>query len=425
MNVLVCAYDRPGHVATGPNAWIQRLVPDLTGNYELNIHTLFIYSGAASDCPTMSFFKTQGLPVSSINRDALPYVADQVKALLSIVKKEAIQVVVANLVIPAFYATRYLKNAQIPVIGVMHSNDDFYKGVIAKFIHGEPQDQLTASVAVSHFINDVSQSRPTSTKLLVIPCGTPMPTQRSIRLTDSPLKVIYAGRLEIAQKQILKLTDAFIAASLTLPKVQFSIYGDGSQADELCCRLDQNKSHQVIYKGATAPSEMLYHFAQHHVFTIMSDYEGMPVALMEAMACGVVPVCLAERSGVNEIIEHGVNGFVVKDREADYQKHLQLLLEDTVLWQKLSNNAIKTISDRYSTELTHQKWYNLLRSVSTTEATKVKIPRRVQLTGDLLYYGDNRKPSRKENIEAKVKQSWLNLRLYLRPRARLRALLNK
>ena len=130
MKVLFCAYDRPGHVATGPNAWLQRLIPDLTCNYGLNVHTLFVYSGTEADCPTLSFFKAQGLPTSAINREELPYVADQVKALLHIVKKEAIQVVVANLVIPAFYATSYLRQAGIPVIGVMHSNDLFYKGVI-------------------------------------------------------------------------------------------------------------------------------------------------------------------------------------------------------------------------------------------------------------------------------------------------------
>ena len=160
MKVLFCAYDRPGHLATGPNAWLQRLVPDLTRNYGLNVQTLFIYSGIAVDCPTLSFFKAQGLPTSTINREELPYVADQVKALLHIVKKEAIQVVVANLVIPAFYATFYLRQAGIPVIGVMHSNDLFYEGVITKFIHGDIQQQLSHCVSVSKYIHKICQNNP-------------------------------------------------------------------------------------------------------------------------------------------------------------------------------------------------------------------------------------------------------------------------
>jgi glycosyltransferase involved in cell wall biosynthesis len=412
-------------VATGPNAWLQRLVPDLTRNYGLNVQTLFIYSGIAVDCPTLSFFKAQGLPTSTINRDELPYVADQVKALLHIVKKEAIQVVVANLVIPAFYATFYLRQAGIPVIGVMHSNDLFYEGVITKFIHGDIQRQLSHCVSVSKYIHKICQNNPTTSQLIVIPCGTPMPQSKASWTNHSVLKVMYAGRIVEEQKQILKLASAFIRAAEMESRLKFSIYGDGEQSAQLESMLNEQKEHNVTYLGAVAPDMILKCFEQHQVFSLMSDYEGMPVALMEAMACGVVPVCLAERSGVNEIIEHGVNGFIVKDRDADYQKHLQMLLDDPDLWQKLSNNAVKTIQERYSSATTHRQWYELLQSLSGQQIGSIKIPRRIQLEGDLLYYGDNRKPSTKEIIFSKVKDAWLNIRLFLRPRARLRALLNK
>lgn len=425
MKVLVCAYDRPGHVATGPNAWLQRLVPDLIGNYELNVHTLFIYSGAASDCPTMSFFKTQGLPVSSINRDELPYVADQVKALLSIVKKEAIQVVLANLVIPAFYATRYLKNAQIPVIGVLHSQDDFYKGVINKFVNGAPEDRLSAVVSVSDFINGLVHARPTTIPTKVIACGTPLHPQKAHWDGQATLKIIYAGRLVIEAKQILKLTSAFCKAAKINASYAFSFYGDGDQVPEMEAIIKQYKAQAAVQiHQALPPSQIIDAIASHQVFTLMSDYEGMPVALMEAMACGVVPVCLAERSGVNEIIEHGENGFIVQDREADYQKHLKMLLDDPDLWQRLSNNAVKTIQERYSSAQTHRQWHDLLQSFSDQQTGSIKIPSHIKLEGDLLYYGDNRKPAQGALLKQNLKEQWMRLRLFLRPRARLRKLIN-
>jgi colanic acid/amylovoran biosynthesis glycosyltransferase len=425
MKVLFCAYDRPGHLATGPNAWIQRLVPDLINIYGLDVHTLFIYSGRLEDCPTLSYFKAHHLPVSAMKREEFPFVADQVKALLRIVKKESISIVVANLVIPAFYATRYLKPFNIPVIGLMHSNDTFYKGVISKFIHGTAQDQLTASVAVSHYINGLCKGSTTSTALSLIPCGTPMPEAKTVLSKDKSLKVMYAGRLEIQQKQILKLTAAFIAASERFTLLRFSIYGDGSASKELTKLIEDSGTTHVTYQGAAAPAEMLGHFKQHQVFTLMSDYEGMPVALMEAMVCGVVPVCLAETSGINEIIEHGVNGFIVKDRTADYQKHLQLLLEDKGLWQRLSHNAINTIKERYSSAKTHKQWFELLNSFKDVQTKQIKVPKRIKLEGELLYYGDNRKPTFTNRLQNNIKQQWMNLRLFVRPRFRLRALLKK
>lgn len=425
MKVLICAYDRPGHVATGPNAWLQRLVPNLSQNYGLEIHTLFIYGERLEDCPTISFFKENELPVSLINRDAQPYIADQVKALLNIVKSQNIQVVIANLVIPAFYATRYLKQAQIPVIGVLHSNDPFYKGVINKFIQGATEDHLTVTVSVSQFIGKLVSNGKSSTRLEVIPCGTPIPPVRTTWDNKNQLNVMYAGRMVVEQKQILKLTQAFLDAATKEPRLQFSIYGDGEQVEQVQHLLQTQIEDKVLYKGAVSPSKIIGCFKNHQVFTLMSDYEGMPVALMEAMACGLVPVCLEEASGVNEIIEHGVNGFIVKDREADYQKHLQLLLDQPELWERLSANAVKTIKERYSSAITHEQWYRLLNGYTAETIKSLKIPSRIKLEGPLLHYGDNRKPGRREVYLQKLQRHWMQVRLFVRPRARLRALLNK
>ena len=161
MKILFCAYDRAGQIASGPNAWLQRLVPALISNYGLDIQTLFVYSGESNKCPTISFFKNNNLPLHLINSNTNSYVEDQVKALLNIVRREDISTVVANLVIPALYATQYLKPYNIPVIGVLHSNDTFYKGVITKFIHGKIKNQLSTVVSVSGYINIICESQNT------------------------------------------------------------------------------------------------------------------------------------------------------------------------------------------------------------------------------------------------------------------------
>lgn len=425
MKVLFCAYDRPGHLATGPNAWLQRLVPDLRAQYGLDIHTLFIYGGDEQACPTLSYFKAQGLPLSTINWEQWPYVADQVKQLLSLVKKLEIHVVVANLVIPAFYATSYLKKSGIPVIGVLHSYDNFYKGLIKKFITGTKENQLKVAVSVSQFIGKMALKEESATRVTVIPCGTPVPKVKVNWNPKNKLRVMYAGRLVVEAKQILNLTQAFIAAAQNEPRLTFSIYGDGPEVNRVKALVGADGVDRVHYKGAVAPSAILDCLLEHQVFTLMSDYEGMPVALMEAMACGLVPVCLEEVSGVNEIIEHGVNGFIVKNRDVDYQNHLQRLLEEPGLWQILSKNAIATVKRRYSSKITHEYWANLLLFYSGSKPTLLKVPRRVKLTGLLLAGGDNRKPSFCYMLKGEIESKWMRFRLFVRPRARLRRILNR
>jgi len=422
MKVLFCAYDRPGHLATGPNAWLQRLIPDLQSTYDLEVHTLFIYGGKQDSCPTISYFTSNNLPYSSINRDQWPYVADQVKQLLSLVKKLEIHVVVANLVIPAFYAARYLKKAGIPVIGVLHSNDAFYQGVIQKFIHGSQENQLSHAVTVSDYLNKICLEVPSTTHFSNIPCGTPLSSRNVNWKKGENLKVIYAGRLEVEQKQIVKLTEAFMAVARKESRLVFNIYGDGQEVGTVKQLLADSGLDGVNYKGAVTPSAIIDCFLEHQVFTLMSDYEGMPVALMEAMACGLVPVCLEEASGINEIIDHGVNGFIVKDREADYQYHLNRLLEEPGLWQKLSQNAIKTVERRYSSKITHSQWASLLKSYESIETKKLQVPLRIRLRGPLLVYGDNRKPSEMIRTQQWFNVFWMQLRLKVRPRARFKKL---
>lgn len=422
MRILFCAYDRPGHIATGPNAWIQRLIPDLI-NRNFDIITHFFYEGNEKECPTIAYFKKNKIPFIKNKLEKLTYTEFQVKELLKQISNYKVSVLVANLVIPAFYSAKYLKQYNFPVIPVLHSNEPHTKGVIKKFINNKDTG-ICFSVSVSSLINSYITDNETNRQHQIIPCGTPETALQS-KVFDDTIKVIYAGRLEVEQKQILLLTDAFIKCSQRLPKVNFNIYGNGHYQKEVELLIEKETKHNVFFKGAVPPSEIQQTMAQHHIFTLMSDYEGMPIALMEAMACGVVPVCLSEASGINEIIKNGVNGFIVKDRHKDYQEKLNLLQQDPELWQRLSKNAIQTIEEKYSTKVTHQQWADLLTSFRNNEVKTIKIPKVIKLDGEPLLYGDSRKPSFVIRMKHRIGKLWMMLRLSIRPRARLKAIFKK
>jgi hypothetical protein len=89
----------------------------------------------------------------------------------------------------------------------------------------------------------------------------------------------------------------------------------------------------------------------------------------------------------------------------------------------MSKNAIETIKQYYSSDITNKKWFDLLQQFKNLKPKKVYIPFRVILTGNLLHYGDNRKPTFTNRLQNNLKQQWMNLRLFVRPRARLKVLL--
>jgi glycosyltransferase involved in cell wall biosynthesis len=95
-----------------------------------------------------------------------------------------------------------------------------------------------------------------------------------------------------------------------------------------------------------------------------SRWEGMPNALLEAMACGLP--CIATRvSGSEDIIQHGVNGLLVEPE--DYQAMalaLLTLLRDPSLAQKYGHAARATIEKYYSLECITDRYIELYQRIT-------------------------------------------------------------
>jgi hypothetical protein len=114
--------------------------------------------------------------------------------------------------------------------------------------------------------------------------------------------------------------------------------------------------------------------AQCHGLVLLSDYEGLPVSVLEAMATGVVPICLDTRSGVREAVEHSVNGLIVKDRGADFLAAVKELQSDPAKWQRLSLAARETARKRYSIEESARQWVDLLQHLYGRKAERTDFP---------------------------------------------------
>lgn len=82
-------------------------------------------------------------------------------------------------------------------------------------------------------------------------------------------------------------------------------------------------------------------------FVLPSRWEGMPNALLEAMACGLP--CVATRvSGSEDVIAHGVNGFLVNpERPTELARALRRIVENTDLARRLGNEARSTVVRDY------------------------------------------------------------------------------
>jgi len=428
LKVIICAYDRPGVIASGPNVWLRRLSKDLSG-IGLNIHILFIYWGEIEACHTIQSFVKMGIPFSAEKGSELRYTENRVRWILSCVKEIEPDVFIANLSTPAFFACKWLKKAGIPTIGVIHSVDGFYQDVITHFVKGDPNLAFDVVVCVSKFLEEfVRNNNPNRLRIERIPCGAPVP-EATAKPPGKTLRLIYSGRLVQEAKMIRDVTKAFCRLTSDMQDVFASIYGSGPEYENVQKIISKKKSaHAVFLKGAVDSTRIQIEMLNHHVFVLLSDYEGLPIALVEAMACGLVPVCLAENSGINEVIIHDHNGLIVDNRGSSFFDAIKRLKTEEGLWERLSIAARNTVQSEYSSEINHKHWIDLIMDLNKKGSNKkrVKIPLIIKLPPVQagLSREDLRSPSVFFKCRRHISETWMRFRLFIRPRSRIRSILN-
>ena len=116
------------------------------------------------------------------------------------------------------------------------------------------------------------------------------------------------------------------------------------------------KIFKVTGVGTNQVFERIY---QSELFVMTSEYEGMPNALIEAMCLGL-PVISTKVSGATDIIEDGVNGFLVDCRdEVALERIIRNVLAKSELRKALGSNAAK-LSDKLSVEVVVKQWLDFI-----------------------------------------------------------------
>lgn len=133
---------------------------------------------------------------------------------------------------------------------------------------------------------------------------------------DGIFTVCALGRLS-NQKNFPLLIDAFQDAFADTPNARLQIYGEGDKKAQLQEYIDRGTMpDRIRLMGRT--NDVKAAFGQADLFVLSSDWEGMPNALIEAMACHVPCISTDCPTGPADLIEDGENGFLtpVGDRAA-------------------------------------------------------------------------------------------------------------
>jgi glycosyltransferase involved in cell wall biosynthesis len=153
-------------------------------------------------------------------------------------------------------------------------------------------------------------------------------------------------------------------ASLEDKTSQLLIVGDGPLLAELKAQtISMNISERVFFVGRRSNIYEIQSVVD--VFLLPSLMEGLPMALLEAMACG--KAVIVSRVGENgNVVDDNISGIVVASVDAfSFAKAMQLLIDHSELIKKFGHEARKSVEKKFSSErmaLTYCNIYNLLLS---------------------------------------------------------------
>ena len=122
---------------------------------------------------------------------------------------------------------------------------------------------------------------------------------------------------------------------------------------------DLKLNEKVILAGKD--SHAIEKVAKSEIFVFTSRYEGMPNALLEAMACGLPCISTDCIAGPSEIIENNKNGILVEvDNVDEIAEKIIYIIENKDIANELGKNARKVKED-YSIDNIFNKYYNFIK----------------------------------------------------------------
>jgi glycosyltransferase involved in cell wall biosynthesis len=374
--ITFCTYDAP--LFHGPNSWLKRLLPDLRKRGYL-MQVLVFYEDDLAKCETYQYFVKLGLIVNTFPFKSIA--EEKTRWILQTLAPDPPNIFVPNMLVHAFFAAGFLKKSGIATIGLIHSDEKFYDGIIEGFVNGEEKFKLTAVIACSKYLYDKVISKKTSELICrFIPYGVPVTNIPSADFNTEKLDLIYVGRLAEKQKRITKVVMAICKACNEIEGVDGTIYGSGQNKKVIRLIEKYSRNNKVKFGGSVPNSEIFNTLARSQIFVLLSDYEGLPQTLLEAMACGLVPVCTDMKSGIPELIINNETGIIVKDRNTEFISAIERLKRNSSLCREISKNVQEKVQS-YSTEICLESWIKVIEELLANQKTihSIEIPKKIEL----------------------------------------------
>jgi colanic acid/amylovoran biosynthesis glycosyltransferase len=193
---------------------------------------------------------------------------------------------------------------------------------------------------------------------------------------DDIVRIATTGRL-VEKKGVEYAIRAVVKVASIYPNIEYKILGDGELKEHLNKLITElNIGHIVKLMGWKQQQEIVEILNNTHIFiapsvTATDGNQDAPVnTLKEAMAMGL-PVISTKHGGIPELVEDGVSGFLVPERNADaIALKLTYLIENPELWKTMGKAGRGCVEEKYDMHKLNDELVAIYQQVLYDESLK-------------------------------------------------------
>ncbi len=277
----------------------------------------------------------------------------------------------AHVALPDGHAAYSLKKEfPVPTVVTIHGQDfqsTLHKGPACRKRLQEVLLSMDSVITVSTKLKNLVKDEPYYPKIQVINNGIHLAeidrAEVSRSVVRDQITILSVSNLKKTKGIDLNL-QALASLVKTYPNLSYRIVGDGEERENLEALAESLElGNHVVFLGKLPHREALQEMAQADIFCLPSWQEGFGVVYIEAMALGI-PVIGVKGEGIEDVIDHGANGLLVRPHEVeDLAEALESLLKSPDYARKLAVAGKATVLAGFTWEHNAARMIELYRSL--------------------------------------------------------------